>query len=580
MRNIKQLREQYDIITEKEEADDRKLTSLVRAGLFDAKKINSLKRAMDKSSDKMTAQEKRMLINLLDSLMSQVLSNQSVYQKVKQNVMKEAKDWETKDYLSKPDPRYGRGYPSVKEAPSVLLLKRKAIRVFPDGQKVALYYAQAIDKYVTIPYGEIGLSEEIVLDEGIKSIIGWVGSKVFGGSGNNQDDNQTSNSGESSASKELKPMSSKYKPTIVGTNTQSTVADDPDSPAVKSKLRQQMRNTLQSSSIKENFKNKIDTLKLPLNELLKKPVQGAEEEGTEGHRDYSPWKGGGGGSEAMPRYGAREVLKPGSTTRETPTSRRPTGGGQVKVKPEPKRETKPSVPPDRRRVKPSTDPRTVPKREVKPSGPPDRRPLKPATTPKPAAPKKDPAPEAPKPKPVTTPVPAAPKKEPAPAPAPKPAPAPAPKPAPAPAPKPAPAPAPAPAPQNQPQNEPQKEPQKGNKTRLAAAGLAALGAAAAKDNKKELTPMSAKLRANIVGPEWKRNDASVSSKERSLLRKSMSEETQIDLGGNLFTINNTSANKVVQLYESLNKSNRRKMISLMKESDDSLKKVISFAVRQ
>jgi hypothetical protein len=49
-------------------------------------------------------------------------------------------------------------YPSERDIPVVLILKRKAIRVYPDNQKVALYYAQAIDKYVTIPYGNINTS--------------------------------------------------------------------------------------------------------------------------------------------------------------------------------------------------------------------------------------------------------------------------------------------------------------------------------------------------------------------------------------------------------------------------------------
>ena len=162
MKSIKDFREQHNLIVEKEEHDMNKLSQLVRAGLFDAKKLSALKRAMDKPAEKMTAQEKRMMINLLDSLMAQVLSDKQVYRKVKQDVMMK----EAKDYYATPDPRVQRvGYPSQKEAPSVLLLKRKAIRVFPDGQKVALYYAQAIDKYVSIPYNEIGINEQVELEE-------------------------------------------------------------------------------------------------------------------------------------------------------------------------------------------------------------------------------------------------------------------------------------------------------------------------------------------------------------------------------------------------------------------------------
>jgi len=156
MNNIKQIREQFDLITEKEEKEDRKLSALVRAGLYDAKKLPALKRALDKSADKITSQEKRMLVNLLDSLISQVVSDDQVYRKVRQNVhnVSEAK----MDTYSKFDPRYKAGWPTDKEMPSVLILKRKAIRVYPDNQKVALYYSQALDKYVTIPYNDIQTS--------------------------------------------------------------------------------------------------------------------------------------------------------------------------------------------------------------------------------------------------------------------------------------------------------------------------------------------------------------------------------------------------------------------------------------
>jgi hypothetical protein len=159
MKDVKQIREQFDLITEKEEKEDRKLSALVRAGLYDAKKLPALKRALEKSADKITSQEKRMLINLLDSLISQVVSDDQVYRKVRQNVhnVNEAK----MDTYSKFDPRYKAGWPTDKEMPSVLILKRKAIRVYPDNQKVALYYSQALDKYVTIPYNDIqfGLNE-------------------------------------------------------------------------------------------------------------------------------------------------------------------------------------------------------------------------------------------------------------------------------------------------------------------------------------------------------------------------------------------------------------------------------------
>ena len=39
--------------------------------------------------------------------------------------------------------------------PMVLLLKRKYIRVLPEGLKVAVYYSQQLDKHITIPFSEL-----------------------------------------------------------------------------------------------------------------------------------------------------------------------------------------------------------------------------------------------------------------------------------------------------------------------------------------------------------------------------------------------------------------------------------------
>jgi hypothetical protein len=41
------------------------------------------------------------------------------------------------------------------DPPNIILLKRKAIRIFPDGRKVALYHADKIDKYISIPYSDM-----------------------------------------------------------------------------------------------------------------------------------------------------------------------------------------------------------------------------------------------------------------------------------------------------------------------------------------------------------------------------------------------------------------------------------------
>jgi hypothetical protein len=167
MKNINQIRENYDLITEKEDTEARKLVSLVRAGLFDAKKLPILKRALEKDSSKMTPAERKILIELLDSLMGEVLGSSQVYSKVKQNVgHKDRLDEAKTDYLSKYDSRYEADLVE-KDLPTVIILKRKAIRIFPGRQKVGLYYSQSLDRYVSIPFGPgvPGLNEETYINE-------------------------------------------------------------------------------------------------------------------------------------------------------------------------------------------------------------------------------------------------------------------------------------------------------------------------------------------------------------------------------------------------------------------------------
>jgi hypothetical protein len=43
--------------------------------------------------------------------------------------------------------------------PSMIVMKRVAIRQYPNGQKVALYYAKTINKYLTVPYNDIGIAD-------------------------------------------------------------------------------------------------------------------------------------------------------------------------------------------------------------------------------------------------------------------------------------------------------------------------------------------------------------------------------------------------------------------------------------
>lgn len=42
-----------------------------------------------------------------------------------------------------------------KDPPAILIMRRKSIRMYPDGQRVALYYVDKLNKYVTVPYQDM-----------------------------------------------------------------------------------------------------------------------------------------------------------------------------------------------------------------------------------------------------------------------------------------------------------------------------------------------------------------------------------------------------------------------------------------
>lgn len=137
MITVKQILEQYDIVTDKASSHDLYLADLASSGIIEESKIPMLRRSLNKNINEMTVAEKKSLVSLIESLMTEKSDG-------------------------------GKSYPSDKDMPAVIILKRKAIRVFPDKQKVGLYYSQALDRYISIPFGPNAkdlspqLNEEII----------------------------------------------------------------------------------------------------------------------------------------------------------------------------------------------------------------------------------------------------------------------------------------------------------------------------------------------------------------------------------------------------------------------------------
>lgn len=126
MITVKQILEQYDIVTDKASSHDLYLADLASSGIIEESKIPMLRRSLNKNINEMTNAEKKSLVSLIESLMANVIVEKS---------------------------GGAMSYPSEKDMPTVIILKRKAIRVFPDNQKIGLYYSQALDRYISIPFG-------------------------------------------------------------------------------------------------------------------------------------------------------------------------------------------------------------------------------------------------------------------------------------------------------------------------------------------------------------------------------------------------------------------------------------------
>lgn len=213
MKNIRQIREEKEKVAPTSD-EERKLAQLVRAGLFDAKKLAILKRALRKDNVQMTRQERDTLLQLLDVLLDMITGNRQLFTKVKQTVTEEEKDEEfsmargeintimsaakrildklqgegeleawvqskitkAEDYLNSVadhleggealhEAKLDRTIRDINDLPNIIVLRRRAVRVFPDGYKVVMYWADKINRYIPIPVDPSVITRGVDLNE-------------------------------------------------------------------------------------------------------------------------------------------------------------------------------------------------------------------------------------------------------------------------------------------------------------------------------------------------------------------------------------------------------------------------------
>ncbi len=190
---------------EKEKSDYAKFDMLVRAGLANKAQLARIHRIMDKMQEErpqFNNADKMIMQNLFNKMADLISNNKQIFLKARQAVREELEEGvlDTADVKVSPSGRKVRAHrikvgdvaygkdTDIKEEfelteapiegesppPFVLMLKRKAVRIYPDNTKIALYYNKQLNKYFSVPYGtptdsaiqaeEVEQVEEAVMD--------------------------------------------------------------------------------------------------------------------------------------------------------------------------------------------------------------------------------------------------------------------------------------------------------------------------------------------------------------------------------------------------------------------------------
>jgi len=184
-------------LTEEEKSDYSKFDVLVRAGLANKAQMQRIHRILDKMQDdrpNFNNADKQIIQNLFNKMVDLVSNNKQIFNQTRRAVREDIEEGviATSDFklgasgqkvrahrtkVGDTAPGVGGMAPEVgddkeqdqnalkktykeevsylqeaHDPPFVLVLKRKAIRLYPDGTKVALYYNDRLKRIFTVPY--------------------------------------------------------------------------------------------------------------------------------------------------------------------------------------------------------------------------------------------------------------------------------------------------------------------------------------------------------------------------------------------------------------------------------------------
>jgi hypothetical protein len=152
---------EFKSIVEEEKSDYSKFDALVRAGLANKAQLARIHKILDKMGEErpqFNTADREIMRNLFNRMVDLVSSKQ-IYGKARQVVREEVElDEARMDTPLVPDP------------PIVLVIKRKAVRLYPDGTRIALYWSDKIKRAFSIPYGPM-VDAPVQAEEYIKELV-------------------------------------------------------------------------------------------------------------------------------------------------------------------------------------------------------------------------------------------------------------------------------------------------------------------------------------------------------------------------------------------------------------------------
>ena len=160
---------EFKSIVEEEKSDHSKFDALVRAGLANKAQLQRIHKILDKMSEERPVfnnADREIMRNLFNRMVDLVSSKQ-MFTKARQTVHEDLNE-------ARMD------VPLVPDPPVVLVIKRKAVRLYPDGTRIALYWSDKLKRVFSVPYGmpmdapiqaeefvkELAEAEQLILNDG------------------------------------------------------------------------------------------------------------------------------------------------------------------------------------------------------------------------------------------------------------------------------------------------------------------------------------------------------------------------------------------------------------------------------